>query len=74
LTRVTLRPLCDLLRRVFVDDILHCSCGGRRSVIAIITEPMIARTLLAALDLPDEPAPAHDPPKVEIEIAQDEPA
>jgi hypothetical protein len=68
-------PWADLLRRVFADDVLHCSCGGRRSVIAVITHPTIARTVLAALDLPHEPAafaPARDPPQVEI--AWDDPA
>jgi hypothetical protein len=57
------------LRRVFADDVLQCPCGGRRSVIAVVTDPTIARTLLLALDLPHEPAtfaPARDPPQVEI--------
>jgi hypothetical protein len=36
---------------VFTDDMLRCSCGGRRSVIAVITDTTIARSLLAALDL-----------------------
>lgn len=68
-------PWADLLRRVFADDVLRCPCGGRRSVIAVVTAPGVARTLLAALALPDEPsafAPARDPPQVEL--AWDDPA
>jgi hypothetical protein len=68
-------PWADLLRRVFADDVLQCACGGRRSIIAIVTDPAVARTLLAALDLPREPsafAPARDPPQVEL--AWDDPA
>jgi hypothetical protein len=62
-------PWADLLRRVFADDVLQCPCGGRRSVIALITEPTLARTLLTALDLPSEPvtfAPARSPPQAEL--------
>jgi hypothetical protein len=45
------------------------SCGGHRSVIAVVTDPTRARTVLVALDLPHEPAfaPARDPPQVELE-------
>lgn len=53
-----------LLRRVCADDVLQCPYGGRRSVIAIVADPTIARTLLTALGLPNEPAtfaPARDP-------------
>ena len=58
-------PWADLLRRVFADDVLQCVCGGRRSVIAVVTDPTVARALLAVLDLSCEPAtfaPARDPP------------
>ncbi|HTR51955.1 MAG TPA: hypothetical protein VMJ10_14670, partial [Kofleriaceae bacterium] len=66
-------PWADLLRRVFANDVLQCSCGGRRSVIAVITDPAVARTLLAVLGLPHEPvafAPARDPPQVELEFVE----
>ncbi len=62
-------PWADLLRRVFAADVLQCPCGGRRSIIAVVTDPTVARTLLVALDLPHEPsafAPARDPPQVEL--------
>jgi hypothetical protein len=38
-------------------------------VIAVVADPTIARTLLTALGLPNEPAtfaPARDPPQVEL--------
>jgi hypothetical protein len=68
-------PWADLLRRVFADDVLQCPCGGRRSVIAVVTDAALARALLAALGLAAEPAaftPARDPPQ--IELAWDDPA
>ena len=42
-------PWAELLRRVFADDVLQCPCGGRRSVLAVVTDPAIARTLLTLL-------------------------
>lgn len=62
-------PWAELLRRVFADDILQCPCGGRRSVIAVVTDPALVTTLLTALDLSSEPvtfAPARDPPQAEL--------
>jgi hypothetical protein len=68
-------PWADLLRRVFADDVLQCPCGGRRSIIAVVNDPALANTLLAALGLPSEPmtfAPARSPPQTEL--AWDEPS
>jgi hypothetical protein len=68
-TRAGRLPWADLLRRVFADDVLQCACGGRRSVIAVVTDPSVARSLLVALALPHEPsafAPARDPPQAEL--------
>jgi len=62
-------PWADLLRRVFADDVLRCPCGGRRSVVALVANPTMARTLLATLGLPAEPAtfaPARDPPQTKL--------
>lgn len=62
-------PWADLLRRVFADDVLQCACGGRRSVIAVVTDPSVARSLLVALNLAHEPsafAPARAPPQAEL--------
>ncbi|MCX5748140.1 MAG: transposase, partial [Proteobacteria bacterium] len=62
-------PWAELLRRVFADDVLRCPCGGRRSVIAIVAVPAIARAVLVGLGLPAEPAtfaPARAPPQTEL--------
>jgi hypothetical protein len=62
-------PWADLLRHVFADDVLQCPCDGRRSVIAVVTDPALANTLLAALGVPSDPvtfAPARSPPQAEL--------
>ena len=41
----------DLLQRVFADDVLTCSCGGRRRVLCFITDTEVAREILTALGL-----------------------
>ncbi len=41
----------------------------RRSVIAVVTDPALANTLLTALELPSDPvtfAPARSPPQAEL--------
>ena len=41
----------------------------RRSIVAVVANPAIARTVLVALGLPAEPttfAPARDPPQTEL--------
>ena len=61
--------MADLLRRVFADDVLQCPCGGRRSVIAVVTDPALANTLLTALGVPSAPvtfATARSPPQAEL--------
>jgi hypothetical protein len=62
-------PWADLLQRVFADDVLQCPCGGRRSIVAIVTDTALARTLLAGLGLATEPvtfAPARAPPQTDL--------
>jgi hypothetical protein len=49
-------PWADLLRRVFAEDILHCPCGGHRSVTAFVVDERLARSLLTTLGLAAEPA------------------
>jgi hypothetical protein len=49
-------PWAELLKRVFADDLLNCVCGGRRTVVAVVTDAAAARTLLDDLGL------AHRPP------------
>jgi hypothetical protein len=53
----------DLLRRVFLFDVLACARGGRRKVIAAIRDERVARKILEHLCLPAEaprPLPARD--------------
>ena len=50
----------ELLRRTFKVDVLRCpACGGRRKVIAMITQADVIRKILGAMGLPTEP-PAID--------------
>jgi hypothetical protein len=68
-SRVRRLPWADLLRRVFADDVLQCPCGGRRSVVAIVTDSALANTLLTALGVPSDAvtfAPARSPPQVDL--------
>jgi hypothetical protein len=54
---------------VFAQDVLLCRCGGRRSVVAFVTDVARARGLLVTLGLPADPAtfaPARDPPQAEF--------
>ena len=46
----------ELLQRVFSIDVLHCRhCGGRRKLIALITDGVVVRKILDHLGLPTEP-------------------
>jgi Putative transposase len=49
-------PWAELLKRVFAEDILTCRCGGRRSVVAVVTDPASARTILDRLGMAQRPA------------------
>ena len=46
--------------RVFADDLHHCSCGGRRTVVAVVTDAATARSLVDSLAIPHRP-PAFAP-------------
>ena len=50
-------PWAELLRHVYLEDVLACSCGGRREVIAAIDEPSAIRAILLHLGLPTEAPP-----------------
>lgn len=56
----------SLLKRVFALDVLRCErCGGRRKLIALITQTPVAKQILVHLGLPAKaPAswPARAPP------------
>jgi len=62
-------------RHSFAQDVLACSCGGRRTVTAFVVDTTLARRVLTALGLAAEPAsfaPARDPPQAAF--AWDDPA
>ena len=57
-----------LLRRVFEEDVLACPCGGRRTVLALVTNPDVARKQLG---LPPHharlrPLPTTGPPQLPL--------
>ena len=69
-------PWAELRQRVFGDDLLTCSCGGRRVVLAVVTGPESVRELMEVLgatdrtpvdaprgppELFDDPSPAFAP-------------
>ena len=45
-------PWAELLLRVFREDVLLCPCGGRRVVLAFVTEKKIVKEILEHLGLP----------------------
>ena len=47
----------SLLKRVDLQDVLACPCGGRRGVLGDIPQPEVITAILTALKLPTE-APA----------------
>ena len=50
-------PWAELLRRVFRDDVLICPCGGRRVVLAYLTQPGPVRAILEHRGLPSTGPP-----------------
>jgi hypothetical protein len=62
--RTTL-PWAELLRRVFLVDVLRCPCGGTRKVVAFVKDPALAKATLKKLGIPFQPlvlAKGKDPP------------
>lgn len=54
----------SLLRRVFLEDVLACPCGGRRRILSDVTDPMAIVAILLHLGLPARAPPlaaATDP-------------
>ena len=54
----------NLLRRVFLLDVLACSCGARRQIVATIEEGPVATRILRHLGLPYT-APRLEPARIE---------
>ncbi len=63
----------ELMQRVFRLDVLSCPhCGGRRRLLAFLTEPAVIRRILEHLGLETEPpaiAAARPPPQGELSFA-----
>src|SRR5471030_1494165 len=58
------------LLRVFREDVLTCPCGGRRVMLAYLTEPGPVKAILDHLGLPSTgpplaPALGRDPPSAD---------
>jgi hypothetical protein len=47
----------QLLRRVYWVDVLACPCGGRRAIVADLSEREVVVAILAHLELPPEAPP-----------------
>jgi hypothetical protein len=60
----------ELMKRVFRVDVLTCdSCGGRRKLLAFLTDPKAVVAILTHLGLPHHPpavAAARSPPQAEL--------
>ena len=52
----------ELIRRVFLADVLACPCGGWRAVLAMVFDPMSIERVLTHLGLPYSP-PERAPPR-----------
>ncbi len=68
--RPTRASWADLMKRVFAIDVLVCPhCAGTRKLIALLTDGLVVRKILAHLGLSTEPpprAPARAPPEHEF--------
>jgi hypothetical protein len=51
----------ELVRRVFLEEALVCPCGGRRTVLSMIFNPVSIERILRHLGLPHEPMPRAPP-------------
>lgn len=55
--RQTRIPWSELLLRVFREDVLHCPCGGRRVVLAFVSDEKVVKAILEHLGLPTSGPP-----------------
>ena len=55
-------PWAELLMRVFREDVLLCPCGGRRVVLAFVTEKRVVKEILEHLGLPTTGPPIAPAP------------
>ena len=47
----------QLLRRIYLVDVLGCPCGGRRAIVADISDSEVVVAILVHLGLPTEAPP-----------------
>jgi len=52
----------DLMRRVFLIDVLACPCGGRLRIIAVLAQPDVVEAVAAAIILCQQTVSARAPP------------
>lgn len=60
-----------LQKRTFGDDVFRCPCGGRRSVLAVVTDPTTIEEVLKNLGLlaPRQPCPSSQgPPQLSLAV------
>ena len=57
------RAWAELMKKVFAIDVFLCDrCGGRRRIVAAITQPDLARAILCCVNVSDAYKPARAPP------------
>ncbi|MBI4614053.1 MAG: ATP-dependent helicase HrpA [Planctomycetes bacterium] len=64
-------PWAELLKRVFdrpFDVLRREVCGGRREVLAFLTEPDVVRAFLECVRLPEEAPPIAPARQIEIDV------
>lgn len=67
----SVRPRIDwaqLLRRTWGFDVFDCPCGGRRSVLALVTRPHVARQILGLPAWPGARPLTTGPPQLELAL------
>ena len=47
-------------------DVLQCECGGKRSLVALIQQPVVIKKVLVHLDLPTDLVTRGEPPVVSV--------
>ncbi|MHC5065752.1 MAG: hypothetical protein ACYTG5_17450 [Planctomycetota bacterium] len=53
----------DLIKRVFLEDVLACTCGGRRRVLAMVHDRESIERILKHQGLPWQ-KPSRAPPRM----------
>ncbi|MAG55495.1 MAG: ATP-dependent helicase HrpA [Planctomycetes bacterium] len=56
----------ELIKRVILEDVLDCPCGGRRKVLAMVFDPASIERVLRHLGLPHAARERAPPRGVEV--------